>query len=241
MSKISDLIFNGEKHYITSPFGSREPISTKAGTTGKGHNGTDYGTNGKKIPQYAIEDGTIYHAATDKYGAKYVKVDYPRINKRFYHWHLDSISVKRGQKVTKGTLLGYTGQTGLATGVHLHLGIIDLKNETYIDPEQYAKEYTEPSAAAAKTIDELADEVLKGLWGNGSDRRKRLEAAGYNYTEVQARVNQKLYGPSKSIETLAKEVIDGKWGNGSERKKRLTAAGYDYKKIQAKVNEIIYG
>lgn len=144
MSKITEIIFKGEKHYITSSFGYREPISTKAGDTSTKHRGTDYGTNGKKIPQYAIEDGKVYAIGTDGAGAKYVKVDYPRINKRFYHWHLDTISVKKGQAVKKYTKLGTTGMTGKATGVHLHLGIIDLKNNTYIDPEVYAKEYTEP-------------------------------------------------------------------------------------------------
>lgn len=141
MSKITEIIFKGEKHYITSKFGSREPIKTSAGTTSNVHKGTDYGTSGKKIPQYAIEDGTIYSCGTDEAGAKYVTIIYPRINKRFLHWHLDTISVKKGQSVKKYTKIGTTGMTGKATGVHLHLGIIDLSNNTYIDPEKYAKEY----------------------------------------------------------------------------------------------------
>lgn len=244
MSKISNLIFKGAAHYITSPFGSRDPISTKAGTTKSGHNGTDYGTNGQKIAQYAIEDGVIYSTGTDSAGAKYVKVNYPRINKQFHHWHLDSISVKKGQKVNKDTLLGYTGMTGLATGVHLHLAIVDLSNSTYIDPEKYAneyQEYTKPVENVNKTVDELAQEVLNGDWGNGSDRRRRLEAAGHSYTAVQARVNQILYGSKKSVEEVAREVINGDWGNGDERKRRLEAAGYNYRTIQDRVNQIIYG
>lgn len=43
-----------------------------------------------------------------------------------------------------------------------------------------------------KSVDEIAREVIKGLWGNGAERRERLEAAGYNYDEVQARVNALL-------------------------------------------------
>lgn len=39
------------------------------------------------------------------------------------------------------------------------------------------------------SIDEIAKQVLDGKWGNGSERRKRLEAAGYNYREIQDRVN----------------------------------------------------
>lgn len=41
-----------------------------------------------------------------------------------------------------------------------------------------------------KSVDELAREVLQGKWGNGEERKKRLEAAGYDYAAVQKKVNQ---------------------------------------------------
>ena len=43
---------------------------------------------------------------------------------------------------------------------------------------------------ADKSVDELAREVLQGKWGNGAERKKRLEAAGYDYAVVQKKVNQ---------------------------------------------------
>ena len=43
-----------------------------------------------------------------------------------------------------------------------------------------------------KTIEQLAYEVLAGLWGNGEERKKRLIAAGYDYAAVQAKVNEIL-------------------------------------------------
>lgn len=46
------------------------------------------------------------------------------------------------------------------------------------------------AAGAGKSVDELAREVLQGKWGNGAERKKRLEAAGYDYTAVQKKVNQ---------------------------------------------------
>ena len=60
-----------------------------------------------------------------------------------------------------------------------------------------------------KTIDELAREVINGKWGNGEDRKARLTSAGYNYQEVQNRVNQILapkieYYIVKSGDTLSK-------------------------------------
>lgn len=96
-----------------------------------------------------------------------------------------------------------------------------------------------------KSNDVIADEVIRGDWGNGQDRRNRLIAAGYDYGAIQDIVNRKLgYGSApvsnrKSNETIANEVIRGDWGNGQERKDRLAAAGYDYSTIQAIVNRIL--
>lgn len=43
-----------------------------------------------------------------------------------------------------------------------------------------------------KTVAEIAREVLRGLWGNGAEREKRLIAAGYDYAAVQQQVNALL-------------------------------------------------
>ncbi|WCG37042.1 N-acetylmuramoyl-L-alanine amidase [Aerococcus urinaeequi] len=43
-----------------------------------------------------------------------------------------------------------------------------------------------------KSVDTLAREVIDGKWGDGAERKNRLTAAGYNYSAVQARVNQLL-------------------------------------------------
>ena len=48
------------------------------------------------------------------------------------------------------------------------------------------------NAKPGKTVDELAREVIRGLWGNGADRRNRLTAAGYDCEAVQKRVNELL-------------------------------------------------
>lgn len=44
----------------------------------------------------------------------------------------------------------------------------------------------------SKSIDDLAREVIDGLWGNGEDRYNRLTEAGYDYYAVQNRVNEIL-------------------------------------------------
>lgn len=54
------------------------------------------------------------------------------------------------------------------------------------------KVVNEIGISSTKTIDELAKEVIKGVWGSGADRKARLTAAGYDYAKVQKRVNKLL-------------------------------------------------
>lgn len=86
-----------------------------------------------------------------------------------------------------------------------------------------------------KSNEEIANEVIQGKWDNGTDRKNRLNNAGYDYSTIQKLVNQKL--SKKSNEEIANEVIKGKWGNQPDRQKRLEEAGYNYSEIQKIVNE----
>ena len=90
-----------------------------------------------------------------------------------------------------------------------------------------------------KSIDELAQEVIAGEYGNGEERKEKL---GSLYNEVQKRVNEILTGNvsnKKSNEEVAKEVIKGEWGNGAERKNKLEAEGYNYNEVQKIVNNML--
>lgn len=113
--------------------------------------------------------------------------------------------------------------------VKAHLG-----GETIFTPDE-PKVTPQPSN---KSIETLAQEVIRGEHGSGDARRKSL---GSLYDAVQDRVNDILGGvskstPSKSIDQLAREVIDGKHGHGDARKKSL---GSQYDAVQKRVNEIL--
>lgn len=108
---------------------------------------------------------------------------------------------------------------------------------------------TTQNTSNKKSNEEIANEVIAGKWGNGDARKSALQNAGYNYSEIQSIVNQKLTektsntttSNTKSIATIVEEVIAGKWGNGEDRKNKLTAAGYNYNEIQTAVNNKLSG
>lgn len=104
----------------------------------------------------------------------------------------------------------------------------------------------ERPATPTKTIAQVAQEVIDGKWGNNPKRKSDLIAAGYNYSEVQGRVNDILTGGSKSepetkksVTEVAQEVINGQWDNGEKRKQNLQKAGYNFNAVQNKVNELL--
>ena len=98
-----------------------------------------------------------------------------------------------------------------------------------------------PTPSAKKSVDELAKEVIRGEWGNGDERYNRLTNAGYNYNEVQAKVNELLNSnkptpaptPSVDILDLVRKTIRGDFGNGEARRKAL---GSNYDEVQRQVN-----
>lgn len=81
------------------------------------------------------------------------------------------------------------------------------------------------SAGVGKSIDQLAQEVIAGQWGNGDDRKNRLSAAGYDYNAVQNKVNQ-LLGLSGSVTTYTVKSGDTLSGIASK-------FGTTYQKIAA--------
>lgn len=93
-----------------------------------------------------------------------------------------------------------------------------------------------------KSVEEVAREVIDGLWSTGEERKTKLAQAGYDYNAVQSRVNAILSGSNtqkKSVAEVAREVMAGKWGNGEDRKNRLTNAGYNYAEVQNAVNKLV--
>lgn len=103
----------------------------------------------------------------------------------------------RSEPSMNGTIRGVTG-IGTFTIVEVKAGWGRLKSGAgwvYLGNPSYCnvgKTVEVTVGKATKSTDEIAREVIKGLWGNGAERKKKLTAAGYCYAEVQNRVNELL-------------------------------------------------
>ena len=114
---------------LTSSFGSRlSPITGQPGF----HYGLDLAAD-EGTPITAFADGTVRETGESGYGL-YVIVDHADGFATLYA-HCSSISAKVGDKVTCGEQIAQVGQTGNATGPHLHLEL--WHNGAALDPADY--------------------------------------------------------------------------------------------------------
>ncbi|HET6344377.1 MAG TPA: M23 family metallopeptidase, partial [Myxococcota bacterium] len=142
---------------VTSSFGVRKhPV---LGYT-RNHNGTDYGVP-VGTPVWSVGDGRVVTAGWHSGFGKLVEVQHPNGWLSQYA-HLSKINVKVGQRIQQKDVVGLVGQTGLATGPHLHYGL--KKNGAYVNSlaQKFERakplvgpELTEFSAHVAKLLGDL--------------------------------------------------------------------------------------
>lgn len=91
-------------------------------------------------PILAALPGTVTLAATAGQSGNYVKVDHGTVRGvrlETSYQHMNEFTVKAGDKVTRGQVLGSVGNTGLSTACHLHFGVVE--NGSNADPAKYLK------------------------------------------------------------------------------------------------------
>lgn len=97
------------------------------------HRGIDI-SNHNGTPIIATADGKVKIATTDSDLGKYITIDHGYgFQTRF--GHLSKISVKRGQKVKRGDIIGLMGSTGYSTGPHLHYEVI--RNGKFLNSRKF--------------------------------------------------------------------------------------------------------
>lgn len=80
-------------------------------------------------PIIATADGVILEASFTKYNGNYVKVKHDKMYATQYlHMSKFAKGLKRGTKVKQGQIIGYVGATGLATGPHVCLSILEKRH-----------------------------------------------------------------------------------------------------------------
>lgn len=142
---------NNPSASIQWPFPVGVPISAAYGSSSylaefsSAHSGTDL-TPGEGAEIHAVAAGTVRIAteAGGDYGVTVVIdhiIDGQLVSTRYGHMQYGSLQVTQGEKVTAGQVIGKVGQTGKATGPHLHLEVL-LNGTTTTDPMPWLYEHT---------------------------------------------------------------------------------------------------
>lgn len=133
--------------WVTSPFALRtDPITGKTQTE---HNGIDLINGLIDVPPcsdtiVAAENGEIISVMNSVKGVdtqvntagNYVKIKHnEHTSTRYLHMEYGTVSVKIGDKIAKGTPIGFMGNTGYSAGVHLHFEI--WRDGVRVDPLPY--------------------------------------------------------------------------------------------------------
>ena len=115
---------------LSSPFGNR--TSPTAGASSN-HQGIDL-AGSRGTPIKASKAGVVTVRSSSRSAGNYVTIKHDNTYSSIY-MHLENSIVSKGQTVSQGQVIGYMGDSGITTGVHLHFGII--KNGGYVNPANY--------------------------------------------------------------------------------------------------------
>lgn len=118
---------------VTSSYGYREhPVYSGESF----HSGEDIAAE-EGSPVYAVLDGVVKEAGTAEMAGNYIKLDHGNGTETLY-CHCSELYVQEGVRIRKGDIIAAVGQTGLATGPHLHFELHE--NGQVTDPQKILAE-----------------------------------------------------------------------------------------------------
>ena len=127
------FIWPVDSTYITSRYGERSAPTAGASTN---HKALDIGAKSGD-PIYAAADGQVANATYNDGLGYYVSIEHDGETATRYS-HMTNFIVQPGEYVKQGQIIGYVGESGIATGSHLDYAVI--KNGQQVDPMQYYDE-----------------------------------------------------------------------------------------------------
>ncbi len=129
---------------LSSPFSYRRyhPILKKY----RPHLGTDFRAK-RGTPLLAVNDGTVTYAGYMSGYGKVVKIRHAGGYESLYA-HQSRTRAKSGQRVTKGQIIGYSGNSGRSTGPHLHFGLT--KHGRWLNPMTVLSKRSGPTSILKK-------------------------------------------------------------------------------------------
>ena len=112
---------------VTSAFGMRRhPILNKR----MRHNGIDLRARYEEV--FSVLDGVVTAVGSDRLSGRYVSIRCMG-GYSFSYCHLSQPLVKVGERVKAGEVIAISGNSGMSTGAHLHLGVHDASGQ-WLDP-----------------------------------------------------------------------------------------------------------
>lgn len=198
-TKITDVGGKDYGTYIPGGFGSRGSARVHGVGGQRGHTGEDYampiGT-----PLTMIAKGTVIDVETNvARGGGYGKFVTIQLDSGEYVKlaHLDSVNVRKGDRVGAGTgpggtakVVGFSGDTGLSTGPHLHL--------------DYAKSYNPSSSTVSGTMDPMSF-----INGGGLVKGKNVKSTGEVVEERPASQPASLTKPTPQQTLMGQPAPSG--------------------------------
>lgn len=181
---------------ITSGFGLRKAPTAGASTN---HLGIDYaGAQGSPI--YATQDGVVKFAGKAGGYGNQIQLNHGAGTQTRYS-HLSAFDVQDGQRVNKGQVIGRMGQTGTATGTHLHYEV--LVNGKKVDPRAGRFPF-DPGAVAQAA--EKAAQALEDFGGRASESIQQISER----YDAQPRLIDQVARSTRQLDAIIQDLNDRK-------------------------------
>lgn len=204
MSAYVKHVLQSKNEVCTSPFGNR--IIVLNGRRLSGHSGMDFIPDGYIITP---EAGTVTKVKNSVVGIDtsgkndygnyvYIKVT-DTYTLFFAHMKLNTITVKVGDTVKVGQVIGHMGTTGYSTGIHLHFGV--QKNGVWIDPAPYLQ--GKLNIAAKTTLNKPANTTKISI----GDTVVVKEGAYYTHTAESIKVPTWVCKNTYKVDQLSGDSI----------------------------------